>query len=316
MTCLHCDQDLSATAARPAFDPWLGRLWRICPSCRRWNVVPLEDRWEVLEQLERAARAGRSRLRTAHLDLVAAPAGELVRVGRAPRPELAGWRYGEVLPVYRGRGWGAWLRRLLLGLPSAPFGYNAGYGAGMFEPVGARHWFASPFLDHAPALTAAFLHVPLAPSCPSCGQPLALAPWSFQAVRLTAGTSAPAVLARCAICGDNVAPSLAAARPALRLGLSIVTRQLREGALVEGSARELDRHDGPGPFVDALARGETALGDLPVHHRLALAFALDEEAEAELLEREWAEAEELAAIMDGDLTEVPAFDDFRRRIGR
>ena len=37
-------------------------------------------------------------------------------------------------------------------------------------------------------------------------------------------------------------------------------------------------------------------------------------AETEALEAEWKEAEELASMMDGELTEVPGFEAFRRDV--
>lgn len=313
--CLFCDRELD-DRSRPAYDPWLGRLWRVCGHCRRWNVVPLEDRWEALEALERTARdQGRTVLRTDHLDLVETGRGQLIRVGRAPRPELAGWRYGDVLPARAAGGFLAWLRRVILGMPTTPFGYGAGYGHLMADTDSQqRRWFASPFLDDAPTLTAAFLHVPLAEQCPSCGGPLALAPWSFQAVRLTAQGGAQAVLATCGVCGTDVGVSLAAARGALRLGISIVNRRLRDRPLVETAARELDRSGGPEGLLVSLAADEPTLGDLAVPDRLALGIALDEQSEAELLEAEWREAEELAAIVDSELTDVAGFEEFRRRI--
>jgi hypothetical protein len=48
--------------------------------------------------------------------------------------------------------------------------------------------------------------------------------------------------------------------------------------------------------------------------RGALLIALDERAEAEALEAEWREAEEMAAIIDGELSQVPGFDAFRKEI--
>jgi hypothetical protein len=52
--------------------------------------------------------------------------------------------------------------------------------------------------------------------------------------------------------------------------------------------------------------------DLP--SRAGLLIALDEAAEIEALEAEWQMAEELAAISDGELSEVPGFDAFRREV--
>ena len=150
--------------------------------------------------------------------------------------------------------------------------------------------------------------------CPSCGGPLALAPWSFPSVRLTEERSGPAVMATCGVCGADVGVSLSAARGALRLGLSIVNRRLRDRALVEAAARTLDRSEGPEGLLVALADEEPSLGELRTRDRLALGFALDEQSEAELLEAEWREAEELAAIVDSELTDVLGFEEFRKRV--
>lgn len=314
-TCLFCDRE-PGPDSREAFDPWLGRLWRVCGHCRRWNVVPLDERWETLEELERVARdRGRTVLRTEHLDLVDTGEEQLIRVGRAPRPELAGWRYGDVLPANQARGFRAWIRRAVLGMPTAPYGYGAGYGVMLSDTEAKqRRWFASPFLDDAPTLTAAFLHIPLAEECPACAGPLALAPWAFQSVRLAADRGVPVAAAACGVCGAEVGVPLAAARGALRLGLSIVNRRFRDTALIETAAARVDRAEGPEGLVTALAREELALGELGVGQRLALGMALDEQSEAELLEAEWREAEELAAIVDGQLTEVAGFEEFRRRV--
>lgn len=312
MHCVYCDSPITQSS-RAAFDPWLGRLWRVCTACRRWTPVPLEERWETLEEFERAARQGESRLRTRHLDLVRSHMGELIRVGRAPRPEVAVWRYSDLAPPVE-LGLLARLHRLLIALPSSPFGYDSGYGAILSDNRLADRWFASPFIEHAPTLTAAFLHVPLAPVCPSCGDPLAVDPWTFQSVRLSHERGRAMLFARCGLCGDETGVPAAAARPALRLGLSIVNRPFRDRDIIETAADGLDRASGPEGLMLQLGRSHTALGDLGVEDRLALGLALDEQAEAELLEAEWREAEELAAIVDGELTEVEGFQEFRQRV--
>ncbi|HUG39750.1 MAG TPA: hypothetical protein VMM12_04660 [Longimicrobiales bacterium] len=314
MRCVHCDHPLESAAARPAFDPWLGRLWRVCPLCGRWNVVPLEERWEALEALEREVRdRGRSLLRTEHLDLVRVAGGEIIRVGRAPRPELADWRYGDALPPAAARGFGAWLRRLLGGLPSAPHGYDTSEIGTLSYPFESTRWFASPFIEDAPALTALFGHVPLAPACPSCGRALALAPWAFQGVRVVLDRGDPALAATCAGCGAASMVALHDARPALRLGLFLVNRRLRTADVVRPAAAAVGRADGPDGFLRRLAREDTALGEAGPPDRLALQIALDELAEAELLESEWSEAEELAAIVDGQLTQPAGFRALKAR---
>jgi hypothetical protein len=82
----------------------------------------------------------------------------------------------------------------------------------------------------------------------------------------------------------------------------------------EGGARALESSGGSHGFLAALARRESALGEMSSEARAGLLIALDELAEAEALEAEWREAEELAAISDGELTQVPGFQEFRRRV--
>jgi hypothetical protein len=103
-TCLFCMRPLGANEVleqfpvgrRIAFDAEKGRLWVVCPHCERWNLTPLEERWEAIEQAERLYRDTRLRVSTDHIGLARLPEGlELVRVGRPARPEIAAWRYGD-----------------------------------------------------------------------------------------------------------------------------------------------------------------------------------------------------------------------------
>ncbi|HEX9106263.1 MAG TPA: hypothetical protein VF832_03535, partial [Longimicrobiales bacterium] len=104
--CLYCHRDLPANEAlehfpvgrRVAYDPGRGRLWAVCPACRRWNLAPIEERWEALEELEKAVK-DRSRLLSQTDNIALLRSGELdiVRVGRANLTEEAWWRYGMEL---------------------------------------------------------------------------------------------------------------------------------------------------------------------------------------------------------------------------
>lgn len=101
--CMFCHRDLPANEAlehypygrRLAFDPVRGRLWAVCPACRRWNLAPIEERWEALEELEKTVK-DRSRLlsQTDNIALLKSAELEIVRVGRANLTEEAWWRYG------------------------------------------------------------------------------------------------------------------------------------------------------------------------------------------------------------------------------
>lgn len=105
-SCLFCQQDLGRNEAletfpvgrRLAYDAARGRLWVVCGACGRWNLTPLEARWEAVEQAERLVRGTRLRVSTDNVGLARVADGtDLVRVGAPLRPEFAAWRYGAVL---------------------------------------------------------------------------------------------------------------------------------------------------------------------------------------------------------------------------
>jgi hypothetical protein len=103
-TCLFCNTSLGANDAieefpvgrRLAFDAAKGRLWVICRTCGRWNLSPLEERWEAIEHCERLFRDTFIRVSTSEIGLAKLASGlELVRIGKPLRPEFAAWRYGR-----------------------------------------------------------------------------------------------------------------------------------------------------------------------------------------------------------------------------
>ena len=103
-TCIFCTRHLGTNEAieafpvgrRLAFDAARGRLWVVCPSCDRWNLTPLEERWEAIESAERLYRDTKLRVATENIGLAKIPEGlDLVRIGKPQRPEMAAWRYGD-----------------------------------------------------------------------------------------------------------------------------------------------------------------------------------------------------------------------------
>jgi len=103
-TCLFCNASLGTNETiesfpvgrRLAFDAANGRLWVVCRKCERWNLSPLEERWEAIEACERCFRETRLRVSTDNIGLARVAEGlELVRIGPALRPEFAAWRYGD-----------------------------------------------------------------------------------------------------------------------------------------------------------------------------------------------------------------------------
>lgn len=135
--CIFCSSNLGRNEALEAFpvgralafDGWRGRLWCICPRCRRWNLAPLEERWDAVEEAERRFRDARRRVHSENIGLAELPDGtRLVRVGEALPGELAAWRYGREL---RRRRWRYWLASgvgaavsLASGIPAWPGAYR------------------------------------------------------------------------------------------------------------------------------------------------------------------------------------------------
>jgi hypothetical protein len=153
-TCLFCTRPLGTNAVlehfpvgrRIAFDAAKGRLWVVCRQCARWNLTPLEERWEGIEEAERLFRGTRLRLSTDNIGLAKLSEGlELVRVGKPQRPEIAAWRYGDQFGRRRRRG------ILTTGLiavgGSAVLAGGAALGMGLFTgaQVGRLAW---RFVEH------------------------------------------------------------------------------------------------------------------------------------------------------------------------
>ena len=103
-TCLFCHSNLGSNESieafpvgkRLAFDQARGRLWVVCRSCERWNLSPLDERWDAIEDCERRFRNARKRVTSENIGLARLNDGlELVRIGKPMRPEFAAWRYGD-----------------------------------------------------------------------------------------------------------------------------------------------------------------------------------------------------------------------------
>src|SRR3954471_19626499 len=97
-TCLFCHTDLGKNVElemfpvgrRLAFDSAKGRLWVVCQKCERWNLTPIEERWEAIEECERTFGATKTRVSPDEIGLARISEGlELVQIGKPQRPEFA-----------------------------------------------------------------------------------------------------------------------------------------------------------------------------------------------------------------------------------
>lgn len=136
-TCIYCAQDLERNdvieafpvGRRIAFDSAHGRLWVVCRACQRWNLTPLEERWEAIEQAERLFQDTRLRVSTENIGMARLREGlELVRIGAPMRPEMAAWRYGDQFGRRR--------KRQLLLTGAAVGGAAAVIGGGLVAGIG------------------------------------------------------------------------------------------------------------------------------------------------------------------------------------
>lgn len=103
-SCIFCNGPLGTNEAverfpvgrRIAYDQSTGRLWVVCSACERWNLSPLETRWEAIEDAERLFRAAPLKVTGENISMAQTREGlELVRIGAPPKVELMAWRYGD-----------------------------------------------------------------------------------------------------------------------------------------------------------------------------------------------------------------------------
>lgn len=321
-TCIYCKRPLGTNAVvesfpvgrRLAFDPAKGRLWVVCRRCERWNLSPLEERWEAFEECERLFRGTRLRASTDNVGLAKLAEGlELVRVGAPLRPEFAAWRYGDQFGRRRRRAvlWTA-AGIAVVGAVSIG-GAAAGVGAGF-----------------APQLPNLLLNLPIrakvrAPD----GRVLKFRLPDVQKARfLMEPTAEHWVLSVKHTKGTETFEGDDARRIATQL-LPAINRMSGSRQSVQDAVAKLEQAGDPERYLARIAaelapaparRGYGApfikgkpgvVQKLPAPTRLALEMALHEEQEmrallGELVELElaWQEAEEIARIADDLL--VPA----------
>ncbi|MFW6040056.1 MAG: hypothetical protein ACOC9N_03155 [Gemmatimonadota bacterium] len=319
--CIACHGRLGANEVletfsvgrRVAFDPAKGRLWVLCPACRNWNLAPLEERWEAVEEAERAFEGATVGASTENIALGRLREGtELIRVGRTRRRELAAWRYA-------GRLASRWRRSAAVSTLGAGGVVGLGLVAGLGllpTTIGAALVWAGllELGDRRPAMRTddgRVLRVGdgrralLRPGPSGDGWVVAV-PRPRSEIVLEGGDALRALrrmLPRANMHGGSPGQVDAAAAEMERVGSA--------DALIRTTASELGRSWNADPKhvpfsieTRGRARPHRIATAKPVL-RLALEMAANEQVERRalrgaigLLEREWREAEELAAIAD------------------
>jgi hypothetical protein len=346
-TCLFCNESLGANQAietfpvgkRLAFDAAKGRLWVVCPQCERWNLSPLEERWEAIEQAEKLYRDTRRRVATDNIGLAKLRDGlTLVRVGEPLRPEFAAWRYGDQFGRRRRRqllfagGGVAALGALVVG------GAVAGVGIGGFGWMLAQS--GRVIIRGRPDAVVAKVRT-------QEGRLMEVRRRHLGETTLARADDGSMALNLRFKNGQRTFTGREAERIA-SIVLPKVNRFGGDKAAVADAVKEIETTGSAEGYLERLAKlgapmttvrmgkstwwndrgkdfNDSGLFAMPGPHRLALEMALHEEAErraveGELaeLERAWREAEEIAGIADSLLVpeDVDAsMDKMRRQVG-
>lgn len=329
-TCLFCNKSLGANEAleafpvgrRLAFDPAKGRLWVVCRQCERWNLSPLEERWEAIEEADRLYTDSRRRVSTDNIGLAAMRDGtELVRIGEPLRPEFAAWRYGDQFGRRRRR------QMLIAGSGVAAFGAIVVGGAVVGVGVGGFGWMMAKAVrtiveGRSEAIVATIQtesaglvkvrrrHLAETSIVPGIDGPFGIdlrfkngkAHFEGREAERIASIVVPQVN-RYGGAKDSIADAVRLIESSRGTEGFLERVAQRAPALPPSSSWGNRRWQRGRRFAGGgLTRGLFAL---PTSERLALEMALHEEAERKVLEgelseleRAWKEAEEIAAISD------------------
>ena len=316
--CIYCHGDLGANEAveifpvgrRLAFDAARGRLWVVCRACERWNLSPLDERWEAIESAERLYRDTRRRASTDNIGLARLADGtELVRVGKPQRPEFAAWRYGDQFGRRRVR----YVARGALGVGAVGALWAGGAAAGV--AVGGFAWIfvnlAQRIIEGDPdKIVARVAHADVE------GGEARVRRKHVKHLRLRADAESPHGFALGVPYGKKRVLQLTGdeALRAAGMLLPAVNRSGGRADAVRDAVALLDESPDPLRYFERTAlrapsspstKQKFAIAALPAPVRLALEMAAHEESERRALEgelaqleRAWRDAEEIAAIAD------------------
>lgn len=353
-TCIYCQRRFRPNEAiehfpvgrRFAFDATRGRLWVVCEYCQGWNLTPVEERWEAIDECERAFDRTRLRASTGEIGLARLSEGTaLVRIGRPNRPEMAAWRYGDRF-TRRRRRYAALTGATVVATAGltlvGPLVWSLGGIVGQaIIHGGSRLWARQPLVrvsangQRLVLTRPAIAHIELRPTAhrgyelevPHLDVPSSESSGARHWLRNFANPKYGSVTVR----GDEAAELLRVVLPhANRSGAgpndvsqAIELLDTTGGIDVQLAAMAGIKRSGRMPLwgnelgADIRSRPYHRFGRLPVAQRLALEMMLNEdderqllEGELQLLEARWREAEEIAAISDDLL--VPA--DVRDRL--
>ena len=313
---------------RLAFDPGRGRLWIVCRACRRWSLTPIEERWEALEELEKLTRdQARLLSQTDNIALLRSGPLEIVRVGKAQLTEEAWWRYGRELANRRQN----WNKLGVAGTVAAGAVLLGGWATGGMTLFGA--WLVMGHGSETVRDGARWLRFGSSAwhgdeACAGCGYRFRTLPYRERSALGLLPTGQPGkveLAARCPRCGSYRDGGLhltgEQAERTLRRVLAYHHFAGASERRVVSAARLIQEAGSPQDLTRIVVKDGRRLGDLQRTGGIALEIAVNEATEQRLLELElaeleahWRREEELASIVDGELTPLPMLETLRRRV--
>jgi hypothetical protein len=350
-TCLFCNGNLGTNeivehfpiGRRLAFDASRGRLWVVCGLCSRWNLTPIEERHEAIEECERRFRGTYVRVSTDQIGLARLREGlELIRIGEPLRPEFAAWRYAGEFFSRRHRSYaragamiGAYAAASAgLGMILGPIALAAGGMSIVAFPVVAMGMVAIPlvggevaqeYLQHERIL-GRFSHgnrVITVRAKHARSIDLGLFPGGDASLGFEHDTGRLHFAGTQAIHATTVLLANANRTGATKRVVQDAVNQIEQSGTAEGFLEMASRRNG---WRKTKSRQFSVLNtlrklgpmNLSVTERLALEMSVHEETERRaflgelgVLEEAWRGAEEIAGICDGLLT-PPQLDDWLR----
>ncbi|MFI5310603.1 MAG: hypothetical protein ACHQQ3_05185 [Gemmatimonadales bacterium] len=328
VNCIFCHADLGRNEAiehfpvgrRLAFDGSRGRLWVVCAVCARWNLSPLEERWEAIEECERFYRDTKLRVSTDNIGLCRARDGtDLVRIGAPKRPEMAAWRYGDQFVrrrrqhlVYAGAGLAALggyaVAGPLIGFFAVPLWLGSTFQLRKLASAALASTRTATFFrdDAGVQRRIRVVHAHDARLIPLRDDP-------FPGLEITADIETNAARSFRIVKTESLLLRGDTARRVLTKLLPFANARGGEARQVQDAVRALEAHADPlwivrhadNLFTEYENLERPLLSGIPAPQRLAIEMAMHEEderiaLEGELaaLEERWREAEEIAAISD------------------
>lgn len=315
-------------ALRIAYDPGKGRLWAVCLECKRWSLAPIEERWEALDELEKLVRDKAKLLsQTDNIALLRAGPLEIVRVGKANLREQSWWRYGSEL-AKRKKNYKTLSVAGAVGAGAAIWGGMAAGGMGIIAAWVLWDKLPGTIPDAARWFRFGGDVWRGRRACPRCGFRFHRVPYRRRGDLILAHQSEaePTEVAyRCPNCRDHREGGLhLQGREAEHTLRRVLAYHHFEGAserTVSSATRLIQEAGTPSELTRILLKDGKRLGSLGRTGGIALEIAANESQEQRLLELElsqleahWETEEELAAIIDGELTPLPLLETLRRRV--